>query len=201
MKASAPKRGQSAPAATSLEDLAELDDVRSRRIPGRGHHAKISQFDRWVNDNNIPETFEYAKGWWDYVELVRRFAHRLDTEDVRVVGHYVVETPPPCERLPMPAVAIVTPGVTFALRFDFGSWSLKHRELSEWVLTVARRSPYLGPLFGLIDEHEDLRHLSVDGLAPDFLFGSYRQDPARFSCLVTDEWDVATLIRLLAHEA
>jgi len=162
---------------------------------------KVSEFDRWVSDNNIPESFEYGKGWWDYIELVRRFAWRLDTDDVRVVGHYVVDTPPPCERLPMPAVAITTPGVTFALRFDFGSWSLKHREISEWAVSVVRRSPYVGPWFGLIDEAEDLRVPGVEGLAPDFLFGSYRQDPARFSCLVRDEWDVATLMRIIAHEA
>ena len=201
MKDPKPTRGRSEPDAGSLEEMAELDDMRFWRIPGRGHHASTSQFDRWVNDSNIPETFEYAKAWWDYVELVRRFACRLDTEDVRVVGHYIVETPPPCERLPMPAVAVVTPGVTFALRFDFGSWSLKHREVSEWVVSIVRRSPYVGPLFGLIDETEDLRRLGVEGLAPDFLFGSYRQDPARFSCLVSDEWDVATLMYILAHEA
>jgi hypothetical protein len=162
---------------------------------------KVSEFDRWVSDNNISQSFEYGKGWWDYIELVRRFAWRLDTDDVRVVGHYVVDTPPPCERLPMPAVALATPGVTFALRLDFGSWSLKHREISEWAVSVVRRSPYVGPLFGLIDEAEDLRVPGVEGLAPDFLFGSYRQDPARFSCLVRDEWDVATLMRILAHEA
>lgn len=162
---------------------------------------KISQFDRWVSDHNIPETFEYAKGWWDYVELVRRFAFRLGTDDVRVVGHYVVDTPPPCERLPMPAVAISTPSVTFALRYDFGSWSLKHREVSEWIVSVQRRSSYRGPLFGLFDATEDLRLIGVDGLDPDFLFGSYHQDQARFSCILRDEWDVATLMRIMAHEA
>jgi hypothetical protein len=154
-----------------------------------------------VSGNNIAETFEYAKGWWDYVELVRRFAYRLDTDDVRVVGDCFVDTPPPCERLPMPAVAILARGVTFALRFDFGSWSLKHREICEWVVSVERRSRYVGPLFGLFDETEDLRLQGVDGLAPDYLFGSYRQDQARFSCLVRDEWDVAALMRILAREA
>jgi hypothetical protein len=119
---------------------------------------------------------------------------------VRVIGHYVVDTPPPCERLPMPAVAISIPGVTFALRFDFGSWSLKHSEISEWVVSVDRRSPYRGPLFGLFDENLDLRTIGVDGLTPNFLFGSYRQDPSRFSCLLRDEWDVTTLIQIMAHE-
>lgn len=166
---------------------------------GRVDHVSISDFDRWVSATNVPEAFEYAKGWWDYVELVRRFASRLDTEEVRVIGHYIVETPPPCERLPMPAVAITTPEVTFALRYDFGAWSLKHREISEWVVSVHRRSPYRGPLFGLFDETQDLRVEGVEGLGPDFLFGSYRQDQARFSCLLCDEWDVAMLMRIMAH--
>jgi hypothetical protein len=184
-----------------LDELLEIDGSRFRRLRGDDEQLKVSDFDRWVSENNIPERFEYSKGWWDYVELVRRFADHLGTNEVRVIGHYTIDTPPPCERLPMPAVAICVPGVTFALRFDFGSWSLKHREICEWVVSVDRRSPYVGPLFGLFDEHEDCRSQAVEGLAPDYLFGAYRQNQARFSCLVQDEWDVAALLRILAHEA
>jgi len=184
----------------SFEQLAEIDDMRFWRRPEDSHHLKNSEFDRWISGNNIPETFEYSKGWWDYVELVRRLATRCDTDDVRVIGHYLIDTPPPCERLPMPAVAITLPSVAFALRFDFGSWSLKHREICEWVVSVDRRSRYVGPLFGLFDVSEDLRAQAIDGLSPDYLFGSYRQNQARFSCLVRDEWDVATLLRILSHE-
>jgi hypothetical protein len=183
----------------ALDTWTEIDETRFRRHPARPHR-KVWEFNQWVSDHNIPETFEFGKGWWDYVELVRRFAVRFDSDDVRVIGHYVVDTPPPCERLPMPAVAITIPAVTFALRFDFGSWSLKHAEVSEWVVSVDRRSPYRGPLFGLFDESQDLRTFGVDGLGPDYLFGSYRQDPSRFSCLLRDEWDVATLLRIMAHE-
>ncbi len=128
---------------------------------------------------------------------MRRFAAHLDTEDVLVIGHYFVDTPPPCERLPMPAVAITKPGVTFALRFDFGSLSLR-LGLRQWTVSVRRRSRYAGPLFGLVDEAEDLRRAGLD---PDFLFGPYRDDPARFTCMLRDEWDVATLMRILVHEA
>ena len=61
----------------------------------------VTAFDEWVGENNIPERFEYGKGWWDYVELVRRFASKFDVEEVRVVGHYIVHTPPPEEELPI----------------------------------------------------------------------------------------------------
>ena len=53
----------------------------------------------------------------------------------------------------------------------------------------------------LFDENLDLRRIGVDGLAPDFLFGSYRQDPSRFTCLLRDEWEVATLLCIMAYEA
>jgi hypothetical protein len=119
----------------------EVDEIRFRRHPDHEPRVQTSEFDKWVGDNNIPESFEYGKGWWDYVELVRRFAARLDTEDVSVIGHYLVDTPPPQEQLPMPAVALSVPGVRFALRFDFGSWSWKQEDRAEWVVSVDRRSP------------------------------------------------------------
>jgi hypothetical protein len=162
--------------------------------------VKIWSFDRWVNDNNIPTSFEYGKAWWDYVELVRRFADYLDADEVSVIGHYHVDTPPPCEHLPMPAVAIDTSGVTFALRFDFGAFCGRY-DLREWAVSIQRRSPYTGPLFGLIRETEDLRNSGLEGLAPDYLFGPYRDNPRQFTVLVRDEWDVAALMRILAHES
>lgn len=172
---------------------------RADSCGGYNGNVSIWSFDRWVNNNNIPASFEYGKGWWDYIELVRRFAYYLEAKEVHVVGHYHIDTPPPCERLPMPAVALETADVTFALRHDFGAFSIR-RDLREWVVTVKRRSRYTGPLFGLIDETEDLRDAGVDGLSPDYLFGPYREDPARFTALLRDEWDVAALMRILAHE-
>lgn len=161
----------------------------------------VSEFDAWVGDNNIPDHFEFGKGWWDYVELIRTFAARLESEDVRVVGHYVVETPHPTELLPMPAVAIITPAATFGFRYDFGTWSLKQPLISEWVLSVEREGPYRGPTFGLFDEARDLRPERFDGLFPDYLFGPYHHNQAKFSCVVQDQWDVAALLRILAWRA
>src|SRR5882724_4263875 len=99
----------------------------------------------------------------------------------------------------MPAVAVATRGATFALRFDLGSWSLKPPEVCEWVVSVDRRSAYRGPLFALFDEDIDLCAEKIDGLSPDYLFGSYRQDRARFSCLLRDEcsWCGAAALTVL----
>jgi hypothetical protein len=153
----------------------------------------------WINDNNPSEELEYRKGWWDYVELLQRLATKLDADEVRVVGTYIVDTPPPAEQLTMPAVAFELPHLSFAVRFDFGANPT--RDFREWIVSVNRRGPYRGPLFGLIDPDEDLRPLGVSGLGGDWLFGSYRENAARFMCALEDEWDVWALVRLLGHEA
>jgi hypothetical protein len=158
----------------------------------------VTEFDRWVGENNIPARFEYGKGWWDYVELVRRFANKFDIDDVRVVGHYIVRTPPPQEELPMPAVALIRTGATVGLKYDFGAIS---RWPNEWIVSVQRRSPYLGPTFGLFDPMHDVRSAGpVDGLAPNLVFPPYHESHAQFTCELQDEWDVATLLRLVFHE-
>ena len=157
----------------------------------------ITDFDRWVAQNNIPESFEYGKGWWDYVELVRRLACKFDVPDVRVVGSYFVRTPPPEEDLPMPAVALTGRGVMVALKWDFGAmprWPLA------WTVSVRRPSPYRGPTFGLFDPSVDLRSAQIEGLGPDLVFGSYNENQAEWSCELEDEWDVATLLRLVFYE-
>jgi hypothetical protein len=33
--------------------------------------------DRWVNDNNPDEQLQYGKGWWDYIELIRRLMYKF----------------------------------------------------------------------------------------------------------------------------
>ncbi len=161
--------------------------------------VKNYELDTWISDNNPPDHLEYGKGWWDYVELLQRLTAKLEPDEVRVVGTYIVETPPPEEQLTMPAVVFELPHVSFAVRFDFGHNPT--RDFRDWIVSISRRSPYHGPLFGLIDPDEDLRPLGVTGLGDDWLFGPYRENAARFTCALEDEWDLWALVRLLAHEA
>jgi hypothetical protein len=171
----------------------ESDDASARVRT----HARITAFDRWVGANNIPEHYEYGKGWWDYVELVRRFASKFEADEVEVIGHYTVRTPPPEESLPMPAVMLGRGSVNIALKYDFGALNRWPRE---WTVSVRRTAPYRGPILGLFDPSLDLRGASLEGLPPAFLLGPYRENQAEFTCEVDDEWDVATLLQLVFHE-
>jgi hypothetical protein len=159
--------------------------------------SHITDFDHWVAKNNLPDTFRFAKGWWDYVEIVRRLGSKLGVAAVRVVGQYTIDTPAPEEQLPMPVVALEQPGALVALTWDFG---IACRWPREWTLSILRRSPYGGPTFGLFDPRFDLRRERVVRLPPALVFGPYHDNPAEFSCEVEDEWDVATLLRLVLYE-
>jgi hypothetical protein len=39
--------------------------------------------DRWVNDNNPDEQLRYSKGWWDYIELIRRLMYKFGAKKRR----------------------------------------------------------------------------------------------------------------------
>jgi hypothetical protein len=170
------------------------DDVECDSPPVRSY-----QLYRWVNDNNPPEDAKFGKGWWDYIETLYRLAALLDAHEASVIATYAVDTPPPQERIMMPAVVLEKPGIAIALRFDFGRNPT--RDMREWIVSVERRSPYLGPTFGLFDLDEDLRALPVTGLAQEgWLFGSYRANPARFTCALENEWDLWALLRIVTHE-
>jgi hypothetical protein len=157
--------------------------------------TKISHFDAWVGTHNPASHLEYGKGWWDYVEIIGRLTHKFAATDVRVIGTYIVHTPPPEEELPMPAVAFVVNGVAFAVKWDFGRcphWP------HEWTVSVQRPAPHSGATLHLFDEHTDARDVT-DGFGPDFTFPSYAESPQRFTCVVDDELDVATLIRIFSQ--
>ena len=73
----------------------------------------------------------------------------------------------------MPAVALARGTFLVALKHDFGGLA---RWPKEWTVSVRRPTPYRGPIFGLFDPTADLRQLRVDGLAPDLVFGAYRDN-------------------------
>jgi len=146
----------------TLEEL--MRSTRPGWEPSERPEPVTSAFDIWVSDNNPDDGLQYGKGFLDYVEIVRRMIDKFDADDARVVGTYIVHTPPPEEELRMPAVAFRVRGVTVALRFDFGAmadWPF------EWTVSVVRRSPYFGPVFGLVDPERDLSRSPIVGFPPE----------------------------------
>ncbi len=164
--------------------------------------AKPINFDQWVSDNNPPLHLEYGKGWWDYIEIVRRLADKFTIDDIAVVGTYVIETPPPEEKLTAPAIRLRTDNITFTVKYDFGKFPEAHHASvyfpwPTWLVSVS--SVFPGPaksygLFGVFDYSK----VPVDGF--DVIYGPFSKSYcSEFTCMLEDELDLACLMRLFLY--
>jgi hypothetical protein len=150
-------------------------------------------FNRWVNDNNPDEHLQYRKGWWDYIEIVRRLAGKfeIDDGDIQVISTFAMKTPPPTEALLMPVFQIKALSAEFILKYDFGVYP------EAWTVSVWSQLGSLQSMLGLFDPNQDLCAKHIAGFQTEWVYGPYCQDASRFSCEVRDEWDLACLFRLV----
>lgn len=151
------------------------------------------EFDHWVNDNNPPAHLEYGKGWWDYIEMLRRLASKFEIEGLEVVGTYLMRTPPPEEELLMPVVKLTARSAELIVKYDFGTFP------ETWTVSVKSSNAKPQSTFGLFDPTADLRGKTVTGFDPEWVYASYSESPAHFSCVLKDEWDLAALIRIVSN--
>ena len=150
-------------------------------------------FDQWVNDNNPPIHMEYGKGWWDYIETLRRVIDKFEVDEAKVIATYTMKTPPPQEELLMPVVKLNIRGVELVVKYDFGAFP------ETWTVSVRNASAETGATLDLFDERMDLRLKRVDGFQAGWVFPPFAESPTRFSCELVDEWDLAALVRLVTH--
>ncbi len=170
----------------------ELLTISKGSAPTMGTNQAID-FNRWVNDNNPDERLEYRKGWWDYIEIVRRLAGKFDIEDrdIQVVSTYLMKTPPPCEELLMPVLRLKTPNIQFTIKYDFGVYP------EAWTVGVQSGLDTGPTTLGLFDPGRDLRAKAIAGFEKDWIYGPFSENTRQFTCDVQDEWDVACLFRLV----
>ncbi len=105
--------------------------------------------------------------------------HEIDA--AKVMGTYLMTTPPPKDELCMPIVSPKTIRATILLKCDFGIWP------KCWAISVDIQNSKSGPIYGLLYETVDLRTQSVMGFATDLVYTSYRDSPGKFSRNLADE--------------
>jgi hypothetical protein len=150
--------------------------------------------DRWVNDNNPDEQLQFSKGWWDYIELIRRLMSKFGAKEARVVATYPMRTPPPEEDLLMPAVQFAVGSTEFIVKYDFGVYP------ERWTVSVKNAIAVVRPILGLFDDEQDLRGTAVAGFDAEWIHGSYHNDSTCFTCEIHDEWDLSALVRLASRQ-
>jgi hypothetical protein len=149
------------------------------------------QLDHWVSDNNPSDYLQYRKGWWDYIEILRRLASKFDINHLEVVGTYKMGTPPPREVLLMPVVKLAAGATEFIVKYDFGTFP------EAWTVSMKVATHRYQSMLGLFHPDADLRGKRIDGFDASMIFGPYAENPTQFTCEVEDEWDLVTLFRIV----
>ena len=148
---------------------------------------------QWVNDHNPSPQLSYGKGWWDYVTFLYDLDGLYGNNRTTVVSTYEIITPPPQETLLMPVARLETDRATFIVKTQFDGID------PAWTVSVIRDGAERFPLYGLIDEHEELATDKIDGFAPDWVFPCYATSPARFTGRIKDDWQLYAFIWVLTH--
>ena len=148
---------------------------------------------QWVSDHNPSPKLSYGKGWWDYVTFLYHLDELYGKSRTTVVSTYEMVTPPPQEILLMPVARLETDRAAFIMKTQFDGIA------PAWTVSVLRDRADRVPLYGLIDEHEELAAGEIAGFAAQWVFPCYAKSPARFTGRVEDDWQLYALIWVIAH--
>ena len=148
---------------------------------------------QWVSDHNPSPKLSYSKGWWDYVTFLYHLDELYGKSRTTVVSTYEMVTPLPQEILLMPVARLQTDRAAFIMKTRFDGID------PAWTVSVVRDRADRVPLYGLIDEHEELAADEIAGFAPQWVFPCYAKSPARFTGRVEDDWQLYALIWIIAH--
>ena len=171
----------------TLEEVA----VRLGVDPSTKTAYEISDFDRWVASNNPNPKLSYGKGWWDFVEIVRRLTEKLEIKDVSTASTFVLHTPPPKEELTSPIVKLVAPKFNAYLKHDFGElWAC-------WTVSIERSDSSHSSLLGTFLSDKPITERSRQGFKEDWLFPPFGPQSTSFTSRLEDELDVYAVLHLL----
>jgi hypothetical protein len=147
----------------------------------------------WVNDHNPDPKLSYGKGWWDYVTFLYHLDEVYGENKTTVVSTYEMITPPPQETLLMPVARLEVGRAAFIMKTTFNDFE------PAWTVSVIRDRAERLPLYGLINEHEELTAGAIDGFAAEWVFPCYAKSPGRFTARIEDDWQLYTFIWIIAN--
>jgi hypothetical protein len=161
-------------------------------------------FNRWVGENNVDPKLNYGKGWWEYIEFVRRISEKLNAT-VFVVDTFQMGTPPPEEVLTMPVFLLETQNHDFYIKesFSYGGF------FDQWLISVNCKSDgvtcdiskYINPLTKI--EVQGFREGFIDDVKMgftknDLIFESYSENnKVKFTGTVEDELELFSLLNII----
>lgn len=159
----------------------------------------------WITENHIlQEKKNYSKGWWDYIELVRRIESKTNAK-IEVFSEYEIMTPPPSEFLKLPLIKLSYSDADIYIKEDFSNGGF----LDCWMVSVVSKKEIIN-IRKHINDIKTKEELKEKGFLDkvydnqikvfkkeNLLFNSYNDNQKKFTFTVEDEYDLFTALNII----
>ena len=163
------------------------------------------KLDNWITENHIlQEKKNYSKGWWDYIELVRKIESKTNAK-IEVFSEYEIMTPPPSEFLKLPLIKLSYSDADIYIKEDFSNGGF----LDCWMVSVVSKKEIIN-IRKHINDIKTKEELKEKGFLDkvydnqikvfkkeNLLFNSYNDNQKKFTFTVEDEYDLFTAINII----
>lgn len=159
----------------------------------------------WITENHIlQEKKNYSKGWWDYIELVRKIESKTNAK-VEVFSEYEIMTPPPSEFLKLPLIKLSYSDADIYIKEDFSNGGF----LDCWMVSVISKKEVIN-IRKHINDIKTKEKLKEKGFLDkvydnqikvfkneNLLFNGYNDNQKKFTFTVEDEYDLFTALNII----
>lgn len=159
----------------------------------------------WVSQNHIlQEKKNFSKGWWDYIELIRRIEVKTNIQS-KVHSEYEIFTPPPSEFLKLPLIKLSYKDADIYIKEDFSNGGF----LDCWMVSVisTKAVDNIEKHINNVKTKEELKQQGFLDKVYDkqievfkkenLLFGNYKNNKKKFTFTVEDEYDLFTALNII----
>lgn len=147
----------------------------------------------WVGNNNPSNELSYSKGWWDFIEFNYKLIEDFDVLKASVKDTFILNTPPPCEKLEMPIVELTIGTCNIQIKNDFSNFFGP-----QWFLLIQRNEAGQIPgMDAFMKRDED--HVSFYSQDKFLIYPDYADKLKKFSMQLSNEYEVYGVLRLIAN--
>lgn len=149
-------------------------------------HEEGVPLQEWADAHNPGDEMLWRPGFWKQITFVRDHIHRLfvvtyvesKKNPVMVVSTHTSKS------IELPVYSIKIPGIEVRMRYNF----------YDWKVSIRSELPVPDVFHNIIKRDEKVHQVYFEGFQDDWIFGSYNQDPRRFSVEIGNAYDLYAFI-------
>lgn len=133
-----------------------------------------------IEENQISENHDYAKGWNDLMDFVFKLHSEFDEFESDVIKSYEMLTPPPSSKITMPIFMAKSKDHQIIFK---ESWVLE----PDWTVSVKIYTNKHTDLISIVEDINPNHKWLLTGIDDKYLFDHYSFEAKQFTCCIKNK--------------